>query len=113
VTLQSWEHVVFVKDEFEQIRDQIHEIRNFLWPLELKLESLDHQVTKSRIFFEAKASELESKIAQNASEIALQSERIKRIELLLKIPQTVEKSAQAPVREDKANPGILPPQTPA
>lgn len=115
-----------MQDTFEQIRQQIHEIRNYLGPLDLKLENLDHQITVSRITFESKTTELDAKISVNsqrvaeqgikidlqADELARQSERIKRIELLLKMPQVVEKQVQAPVREDKLNPDILPPQNP-
>jgi Trm5-related predicted tRNA methylase len=85
----------------EQIRQQIHEIRNFLSPLDLKLENLDHQVTASRIKFESKTTELEAKISVNSlrvaehavkidehsDELARQSERIKRIESFLKMSQ--------------------------
>jgi Trm5-related predicted tRNA methylase len=85
----------------EQIRQQIHEIRNFLSPLDLKLENLDHQVTASRIKFESKTTELEAKISVNSlrtaeqavkidehsDELVRQSERIKRIESFLKMSQ--------------------------
>ncbi|MGH7950422.1 MAG: hypothetical protein ACREFE_00655 [Limisphaerales bacterium] len=109
-----------VNDQFSQIIEQIHEIRNFLSPLDLKLVALDHEITKSRISFETKTSELESKIASNSSEIAKNSERIRRIELFLKLPEDCdcdcEKHLPAPVHEDKdkLNPAvILPPQSPA
>ena len=108
-----------MKTEFEQIREQIHEIRNFLGPLDIKLENLDHQVSKSRLSLETKAAELESRIARNSSEIALLSEQIRQIQTLLKMPvvsqsahssSTVENRAAAPVHEDKQNPGDIPPQ---
>jgi len=115
-----------MQDAFEQIREQIHELRNYLGPLDLKLENLDHQITISRISFEAKTTELEAKLSINSQkvaehgiridqysdELARQSERIKRIELFLKMPSVIEKQTQAPVREDKLNPDILPPQNP-
>jgi hypothetical protein len=106
-----------LKTEFEQIREQIHEIRNFLGPLDIKLENLDQQVSKSRQSFETKAAELESRIAMNSSEIALLSEQIRQIQNLLKIPvmarnaSSGENRAAAPVHEDKQNPGDIPPQT--
>lgn len=110
---------------FEEIRDEIHKIRNLLGPIDLKLDNLDHKISVSRITFESKTSELEAKIAANSlkiseqtlristnsDDLAQQSERIKRIELFLKIPQSVEKQVAAPVHEDKLNP-INPPQTP-
>ena len=114
-------------DAFEQIREQIHEIRNYLGPLDLKLENLDHQITVSRISFESKVTELDARISANSlktaeqgvkldqysDELARQSERIKRIELLLKIPGVLETPAQSPVRQDKLSPGLMPPQSPA
>ena len=109
---------MILKTEFEQIREQIHEIRNFLGPLDIKLENLDHQVSKSRLSFETKAAELESRISINSSEIALHSEQIRQIQVLLKIPvvaQSVpvkDNRVAAPVHEDKQNPGELPPQKP-
>jgi hypothetical protein len=111
---------------FEEIREELHKIRNLLGPIDLKLDSLDHKITVSRITFESKASELDGKIAATSSrlseheikisahsdEMALQSERLRRIELLLKMPQDTEKHSAAPVREDKANPTVIPPQAP-
>ena len=111
-----------MKTEFEQIRQQIHEIRNFLGPLDIKLENLDHQISKSRLTFETKAAELESRIAINSSEIALHSEQIRQILTFLKLPvaalsaqsaSNVENRGAAPVHEDKQNHGEIPPQTPA
>jgi len=116
-------------DAFEQIREQIHQIRNFLAPLDIKLENLDHQVTVSRIAFESKSSELDAKIASNsqriteqavkvsehAAQIQNQFEQLRQIRLFLKMPETdttVLAHPPAPVREDKENPAILPPQTP-
>ena len=109
-----------MKTEFEQIREQIHEIRNFLGPLDIKLENLDHQVSKSRVTFETKAAELESRIAMNSSDIALHSEQIRQIQTFLKMPALAQSAssaenraaAPAPVHEDRKNPGELPPQKP-
>jgi hypothetical protein len=110
-----------LKTDFDQIREQIHEIRNFLSPLDLKLENLDHQITKSRISFESKAAELESKIAIHTSEIAMHTEQIRQIQIFLKMPiiaqsvqsvPSIENRPAAPVREDKQIPGEIPPQKP-
>jgi hypothetical protein len=107
-----------LKNDFEQIREQIHEIRNFLSPLDLKLENLDHQITKSRISFESKAAELESRMAIHTSEIAMHTEQIRQIQIFLKMPviaqsvPSVENRPAAPVREDKQIPGEIPPQKP-
>jgi hypothetical protein len=97
-----------------------------LGPIDLKLDNLDHKITISRITFESKVSELDGKITATSSrlsehevkilahsdEMALQSERIRQIELFLKLPQNADKHVAAPVREDKANPAVIPPQLP-
>ncbi|HTR41841.1 MAG TPA: hypothetical protein VMH87_09525 [Pseudomonadales bacterium] len=110
-----------MKTEFEQIREQIHEIRNFLGPLDIKLENLDHQISKSRLSFETRAAELESRITMNSSEIALHSEQIRQIQIFLKMPAIAQSAQSVPVKdnraaaavhEDKQNPGELPPQKP-
>jgi hypothetical protein len=114
-------------DQFKEIQKQIHELRNFLAPLDLKLDNLDHQISISRISFETKALELETKVHTNSSRIseqavklnevsekvALQSERISYIESLLKVTGTMAKPGETAVHEDKLNPGVLPPQKPA
>ncbi len=114
-------------DHFKEIRNQIHELRNFLAPLDLKLDNLDHQISISRMSFETKALELETKVNTNSSRIsehairindvsekvAFHSERINRLESLLKISGTIEKLGEASAHEDKANPEVLPPQKPA
>lgn len=119
-----------MQSAFEEIRDEIHKIRNLLGPIDLKLDNLDHKISVSRITFESKTSELEAKIAANSLKISeqslrittnsddlvQQSERIKRIELFLKMPQSAEKQVSvvpAPVHEDKTNPVIQPQIPPA
>ena len=116
-----------MQNAFEEIRDEIHKIRNLLGPIDLKLDNLDHKLTVSRITFESKTSELDNKIVANASrlsdhevkisehsdEIALQSERIRQIELFLKMPHGPDKLSAAPVHQDKVNPGVIPPQAPS
>lgn len=93
-----------MNDHFEQIREQIHEIRNFLGPLDVKLEGLDYQIKRSRATFEMKTLELETKIAAHSSEIALHSEQIRQIQTFLKIPQSVDSRSSASVRENNPNP---------
>jgi hypothetical protein len=101
-----------VKDHFEQIREQIHEIRNFLGPLDVKLEGLDYQIKKSRATFELKTTELETKIASNSSELALHSEQIRQIQIFLKMPQALESRPSASLHDDKQNPAAKPPLNP-
>jgi hypothetical protein len=104
-----------MQDAFEQVREQIHQIRNYLSPLILKLDSLDHEIVVSRKAFEARATDLESKISvtslrvteqemkidEHAEALALQAERIKRIEMLLNLQKAIEITRAAPVHEDK------------
>lgn len=115
-----------MQNTFEEIRQQIHEIRNMLGPIDLKLDNLDHKITVGRLSFEAKAGDLEAKIAssslriaeqwtkisEHSDELTKQSERISRIELLLKMPVTLEKTAPAPVRKDPLATEIIPPPKP-
>jgi hypothetical protein len=131
ISVSQWAGVngkslLIMQNTFEEIREQIHEIRNMLGPIDFKLDSLDHKITVGRISFEAKATSLETKIAteslrisdqwskisEHSDELAQQSERIRRIELLLKIPVNTEKTVPAAVHEDKLNPAGIPPQTP-
>jgi len=113
-----------MQDVFHEIREQIHEIRNLIGPFDLKLSALDHQISASRAFFEEKTAALESrvnsridrqdiKIADLLDGQSQLSERIKRLELTMEMPAKPEKGTAAPVREDKATPGALPPQSPA
>lgn len=92
-----------MKDQFEQISDQIHELRNFLSPLDLRLENLGHQVEKSRLAFELKASQLESKLAEHSLEIERHSDQIRQIQLFLKMPANNVPHPAVPAHEDKLN----------
>ena len=111
-----------MQDVFQEIREQIHDIRNLVGPFDLKLSALDHQITASRVFFEEKTAALESrmslrldhqdvKIADILADQKQLSERMNRLELVLELPKKGGKTA--PVREDKTSPEILPPQSPA
>jgi hypothetical protein len=51
-----------MRDTFDQIRDQIHEIRNLVGPVNLKLANMEHQIVTSRAFLEERAMTLESKL---------------------------------------------------
>ncbi len=80
-----------MKDDFEQIREQIHDIRNFIGPLDIKLTTLENHITATRVSFESKALQFESRISEcaqkigwHSNELADHSERIKRIEAILK-----------------------------
>jgi hypothetical protein len=75
-----------MKEEFEQMREQIFEIRKLLGPLDFKLEGLDNQISKSRILFELKTTQLESRIAEHSSLLARHTEQIKEIRSFAKMP---------------------------
>jgi predicted nuclease with TOPRIM domain len=89
-------------NEFEAVREQIHQIRSFLSPLDIKLDKLDQNIARCRITFEVKALELES------TDIARHSERLRRIETLLNIPEGTEAAAPSPTHEDRQ---ISPPKS--
>jgi hypothetical protein len=75
-----------VKEQFEQIREQIFEIRKFIGPLDTKLENLDNQISRSRIAFEWKTAQLESRIAEHSTLLALHTDQIRDIEVFAKMP---------------------------
>jgi hypothetical protein len=108
-----------VQNQLDEIREQIHEIRNFLGPMDIKLDNLDHQITKSRLIFESRASAVESliaeqslKIADHSTEIGRHSERLRRIEMFLKMPLELENPAPGPVHQDKPASAAPPSQNP-
>jgi hypothetical protein len=111
-----------MQNTFEEIRRQIHEIRNFLAPFDLKLAILDERIAKSRVLFEQRVGRVESGLEEQGLKILDLLERVNLVEMLLKIPPKqlmVRKSATpspgpgpSPAREDKQSPEILPPQKP-
>lgn len=106
-------HRLFVKDEFDEIKEQIHEIRNFISPLDLRLENLGHQIEKSRLSFELKTTQLENKIAEHSTELAQHTEQIRQIQLFLKMPVPAPARLASPVRGDELSPPDLPPIPPS
>lgn len=109
-----------MQNTFEEIRNQIHEIRSFLGPFDLKLASLDDRILENRAMFEERFGRIETtamassfKIDEQAAKIRDLLERVGLIERTLKIPVPPERQNAAPVREDKAVPELLPPQKPA
>jgi len=51
-----------MRDAFEQIRQQIHEIRNVVGPVNLKLADMELQILDAKTAFEERALALESKV---------------------------------------------------
>jgi chromosome segregation ATPase len=115
---------------FEEIKEQIHALRNMVGPFDLKLSLLDEQISASRTLFEERTHLLETKalattirldkqdtkIAQIEEGYVRLSERMKQIEQAMKVqgsPELPEPAAQpGPVHEDKVTVSILPPQNP-
>ncbi len=116
-----------MQDVFENIREQLHEIRNLVGPVDLKLSNLEHQFAQTRILFEERTASFESKLLANAyrlneqatqihdvvEQTVLLSERMKRIELALKMSPVPDEGKVLPVHGDKVNPTDLPPTGPA
>lgn len=47
---------------FEQIREQIHEIRNIIGPVHLKLADMEHRIVTSKAYLEERTLSIESKL---------------------------------------------------
>jgi len=61
-----------MKNEFEEIREQLHEIRNFLGPIEITISNLTAQVKRNKIEMEEKIAELTRRIeSQNKETIPI------------------------------------------
>lgn len=121
---------------FEEIKEQIHGLRNMLGPFDIKLSLLDEQVSASRALFEERTALLETKALAGAirldrqdtkiihieEEYARLSERVKQIEQALQIPAKSDAAKPehakpapvhaAPTNEDKVTVSVLPPQNP-
>jgi hypothetical protein len=57
-----------MKNEFEEIREQLHEIRNFLGPIEITISNLTAQVKRNKIEMEEKIAELTRRIESQNKE---------------------------------------------
>jgi uncharacterized protein YPO0396 len=101
-----------MSDKFDEIRKQIHEIRNLSAPFGLELANLKEQMAHERALIEEKLAQIEATIFNNSFKIGDLLERVKRIESALKIAQNSELKTPVPVHEDKESPVILPPQKP-
>ena len=113
-----------MKELFDEIRQQIHDIRNIIAPFDLQMANLDHQIAAIRVSFEAKMTGFESKLTANSSQliehalkisgllgaVAQLSERLNWIEFSLKVPQRTCPEIPAPVHEDKQAAVIRSPQ---
>lgn len=116
-----------MEDVFENIREQLHEIRNIVGPVDLKLSNLEHQFARTRTLLEERNIAIESRLSatiirtdEQTSQIsdvleqnARLSERVRRIELILKIAPIPDDGKPLPTHEDKAKSLKLPPPGPA
>lgn len=64
---------------FEEIRQQIHEIRSLMAPFDLRLANLDAQITASRAFFEERTTALETRVMATAFRLDVQGDKIEAI----------------------------------
>lgn len=108
-----------MENTFEEIRRQIHDIRGFLGPVDVKLASLDHQVAEMRVLLDERFGGIDSRLLVYKFKFDRQevknaefSERLERIEQVLKMPSRPAGEEPLPAREDKKCPEILPPQQP-
>jgi archaellum component FlaC len=52
-----------MNSEVEQIREQLHELRNYIGPLHIMLENMSAKIQRDKAELEGKIAELELKIA--------------------------------------------------
>ena len=76
-----------MKDIFDQIRDQIHDVRNIVGPVVLRLDDMQNQITGISASVEEKISVFESKlmvalfrINEQQAKIAELTERVSRFD---------------------------------
>jgi len=88
---------------FEEIRNQIHEIRSFLGPVDMKLAGLDHRLAEMRVLLEERFTSFESRLVGNSfkfgeqdSKIAELSDRVNWIEQMLKVPPRPARKLPSP-----------------
>jgi hypothetical protein len=108
---------------FEQIRQQIHEIRNLVGPFDLKLANLDAKITASRTFFEQRTALLETKVLATGFRLDEQggkldgvideygqlSARVLRLETEMQLWKKQQPAKSSRTHEDKT----APPKNPA
>ena len=70
-----------MEDKFEEIRRQIHEIRNVCGPLELKLTDLQEQIAELRTLLKRVESNSSTKLLEDLMD------RVMRVEQDLKNPR--------------------------
>jgi hypothetical protein len=103
---------------FEEIRQQIHEIRNLVGPFDLKLANLDARIAASRVFFDQRTTLLETKVLATAFRLDEQggklegviddygqlSARVLRLETEMQIWKKQEPAKPLRAHEDNTTP---------
>lgn len=85
-----------MQNTFEEIRKQIHDIRSFLGPFDMKMASLDHRITELRVFLDDKFVEYESRLTGTAFKVEDLWDRVGWIEEILKIPSRPARKSPPP-----------------
>ena len=85
---------------FEELRKQIHEIRNFCGPFDLKLSVNEQQIAEHRRLVNQRLENAESRMFATLLVLDDLVERVSWIESVLRIPPRPEHTP-LPVREDK------------
>jgi chromosome segregation ATPase len=110
---------------FEEIRQQIHEIRNLINPFDLRLAHLDAQIAASRTLFVEQTAALETRLTANTFRLNEHagkiedilenydrlSERVQRLETEIKLCPKGETAKSPATHADKSSPTIIPPQS--
>lgn len=89
---------------FDEIRTQIHEIRNILGPFDTKLAGLDHRIAEMRLLIDERLGAFESKlfgatfkVEEHSAKIEDLWDRMNWIEATLKVPpRPTRKGLQKP-----------------
>ena len=92
---------------FEEIRRQIHDIRNFIAPFDLKLAALDDRISQICRSLEAQMRDFELKLLGtsfrvDAHDVTLKEllDRLNWIETALKIPPRSARRSEWPLESD-------------
>lgn len=104
-----------MQDTFQEIRQQIYEIRNQCAPLELRLTNLEEQMAElraciARVEATLSADSFNSKTLER--EAADLRERVACIEVERQFPRKSAPAIALPAREDKERPRTPPPTSP-
>ena len=101
-----------MENTFEEIRRQIHDIRNFLAPFDFKLASLDERIAAMRLSIDERLGGFESKLLVSSFKVEEQGlkladlcERVRWIELILKIPARPTRRTDWPPETETPDPG--------